>query len=307
MIHNLKKLLKLTFIKQPLTKEFYLELLHLCIIKLRLLLFIFDLQVNREKLKGLEEEKIKLQTQKQNNFHQPDEIQSNDYVLNKEFFQNELDIGQKKQDLSDAKDIETLEIPDKGLDLAKIFQNIDILDKEEGLEFLKSDPCLKKKDFQRFLKKITTIHELISKTENFESHIQYGVDMDSEVIIRLLVKAGMIEEAVDFVVVSEIFAPNLLIYLSEVHYKLSKGLHHEKYNKQMIWEYTQKILINCNEDRQKEYCRVFADKILRNHLQKNVDEDIPAQLKEFYLSVDPSGLVLLYLKYKKNEVLFFIG
>lgn len=303
LIHHLKKLFKITTVREPLTREFYQEILNLCIYDLRFLLFVSDLQ------KPEEEEKKRERALFSSNSETFEKQKTNlDYFINKEYFQQKFEFNQKRKDIIVGKFIENNEEISQNIDLANIFEKINIHEatNESMIINKSSEPCLKINDFRRLLKKISLIKDLIQRVRDFESHKLYTIDMDSENLIKYCVKSGMIDEAVDFVVSCEVFSLNLMIYLGEIYYKLSKGVIHEKYTKEIVWKLTYKILINCDESKKKEYCKVFSEKILRNYLQKNNEEnksfDLPAPLKEFYLKTDPTGLILLYLKYKKNEV-----
>ncbi len=270
-MNHLKKLLRITMIKVPLCREFYIELLKSCESFLRSLIFVFDLQ----------------------------NPQSSAFLLNSAFFQKEFELNKQEKRLLQGIDIESEDTSQKDIDLAYLFNKIGI---SEGKTLFSSDSSLKKDDFRRFLKKMTVLCELVSKIEFFEDHRLFSIEMDSEILIRYLIKTNMIDSAVDFVIVCDISAKNLMVYLSELYYKLSEGGHYEDFSKEEVWKLIEKIIYNSDLKKKKDYFRVCAEKILRNHLQRELEDEIPAGLFESYLKSDPVGLILLYIKYKKIQV-----
>lgn len=264
-------------IDTPLSREFYLEILKLCQSTLSNLIFIFDMQNSNDNCPIL---------------------------LNETYFKSQFRLYQQEKQLINGFDPETQDYK-QNLDLAVLFNKISI--SENCQNSFQSENSLKKVDFHRFYKKLTVLIELICLIDSYESHRFYSVDMDSELLIKYLIKAGLVGQAVDFVNVCDIYALNLMIYLAELYYKLGKGIVHKDFTQEIIWDMIERIINNTEEKRNREYCKVFAEKIMRNNLQRGLEEDdLPAVLLEKYLNLNPVGLILLYIKYKKLQVITFI-
>ena len=261
--------------KIVLSREFYIEILKLCEKTLNSLIFIFDLQKNDK----------------------------TDYLINDAYFESEMNIYKRKEQILGGCDIE-IEDSEKYVDLALLFTKINLSEIPKEMAF-QSQSMIKKADFKRLLKKTSILIELVSRIELYEGHRYYGIDIDSQILIRYLITGGIIEKTIDFVIICDIYAKDLMIYLTELYYRLGEGVSIEMYQQEEVWEMIERIIENSQETRKKEYYKVVSEKILRNNLQRNIEnDDIPSNFYENYMKIDANGLILLYIKYKKIEVFF---
>ena len=164
---------------------------------------------------------------------------------------------------------------------------------------------LKKSDFHKLLKKIEALIALISKIDFFESQSQFPIEISSEELLKGLIKVELLEEAVNLVIVCQYEASNLLVFLIDVYYRLSENRPFGDYTIENIWDFLEEIIDNCAFQEKTLYLRTLCEKMLRNNLQRNRDfEELPAYFIEKFRLLDPNGLTLLYMKYRKFEVFY---